>query len=155
MSPGGAAGDDAELPETAGPVDQCSTCQCHFWGSSDLATPEEEKRELHGFLKGLQALWRQSSPPQKKPKPRQGRRSRVDPFEAHADLIPQWLEAETAVGSQEPLGRLIALHTKRYGPQHKRTLQRRIRDWRMTRVQLCLESAAKRPLTKPETREKV
>jgi hypothetical protein len=58
------------------------------------ASPEEEKRELEGFLEGLQALWRQSRPPQKKPKPRQGRCSRLDPFEAHADLVPQWLEAE-------------------------------------------------------------
>jgi len=33
----------------------------------------------------------------------------VDPFETHADLIPQWLEAEADVGSQELLGRLIAL----------------------------------------------
>jgi hypothetical protein len=118
-------------------------------------TPEEEKRELDGFLQGLQALWRQSRPPQKKPKPRQGRRSRVDPFEAHADLIPQWLEEEADVGSQELLDRLIALDPERYGPQHKRTLQRRIRDWRVARVQLCLESAAQRPETKPETREKV
>ena len=30
-------------------------------------TPEEEKRELEGFLQGLQALWRQSRPPQKSP----------------------------------------------------------------------------------------
>ena len=118
-------------------------------------TPEQEKRELEGFLQGLQALWRQSRPQQKKPKPRQGRRSRVDPFEAHADLIPQWLEAEADVGSQELLGRLIALDPERYGPQHKRTLQRRIRDWRVARVQQYLESAAQRPETTTETREKV
>ena len=118
-------------------------------------TPEEEKRELEGFLQGLQALWRQSRPLQKKPKPRQGRRSRVDPFEAHADLVPQWLEAEADVGSQELLERLIALDPERYGPQHKRTLQRRIRDWRVARVQQCLESAAVRPETKPRRREKV
>ena len=118
-------------------------------------TPEEEKRELEGFLQGLQALWRQSRPLQKKPKPRQGRRSRVDPFEAHADLVPQWLEAEADVGSQELLDRLIALDPERYGPQHKRTLQRRIRDWRVARVQQCLESAAQRPETKTEMREKV
>jgi hypothetical protein len=79
----------------------------------------------------------------------------VDPFEAHADLIPQWLEAEADVGSQELLVRLIALDPERYGPQHKRTLQRRIRDWRVARVQQCLESAAQRPETKTETREKV
>jgi len=118
-------------------------------------TPEQEKRELEGFLQGLQALWRQSRPLQKKPKPRQGRRSRVDPFEAHADLIPQWLKAEADVGSQELLERLIALDPERYGPQHKRTLQRRIRDWRVARVQQCLESAAQRPETTTETREKV
>ena len=122
---------------------------------SSWQTPEEEKRGLEGFLQGLQALWRQSRPLQKKPKPRQGRRSRVDPFEAHADLIPQWLEAEADVGSQELLDRLIALDPESYGPQHKRTLQRRIRDWRVARVQLCLEGAAQRPETKPETREQV
>ena len=118
-------------------------------------TPEEEKRELARFLQGLQALWRQSRPLQKQPKPRQGRRSRVDPFEAHADLIPQWLEAEADVGSQELLDRLIALDPERYGPQHKRTLQRRIRDWRVARVQQCLESAAERSETKTRTGEGV
>ena len=74
----------------------------------------------------------------------------MDPFEAHSDLIPQWLEAEAAVGSQELLDRLIALDPERYGPQHKRTLQRRIRDWRVARVQACLESAVEQPETKPE-----
>jgi hypothetical protein len=118
-------------------------------------SPDEEKRELECFLQGLQALWRQSRPLQKKPKPRQGRRSRVDPFEVHAALIPQWLEAEPDVGSQELLERLIALAPERYGPQHKRTLQRRIRDWRVARVQQCLERAADRPETKPWTEEGV
>ena len=118
-------------------------------------SPDEEKRELECFLQGLQALWRQSRPLQKKPKPRQGRRSRVDPFEVHAALIPQWLEAEPDVGSQELLERLIALAPERYGPQHKRTLQRRIRDWRVARVQQALERAADRPETKAWTEEGV
>jgi hypothetical protein len=118
-------------------------------------TPEAEKRELERFLKGLQALWRQSRPLQKKPKPRQGRRSRVDPFESHAALIPQWLEAEPDVASKDLLERLIAMDPERYRPQHKRTLQRRIRDWRVARVQQCLERAAQRPETQLETRKKV
>jgi hypothetical protein len=63
---------------------------------------------------------------------------------------PKWLEAEADVGSQELLGRLIALDPERYGLQHKRTLQRRIRDWRVARVQQCLESAAERLETKLE-----
>ena len=40
----------------------------------------------------------------------------MDPFEAHADLIPQWLEAEADVGSQGLLGQLIALDPEHYGP---------------------------------------
>jgi hypothetical protein len=115
--------------------------------------PEEEKRELEGFLKGLQALWPQSRPLQKQPKPGQGRRSRVDPFEVHADLIPQWLETEADVVSQELLARLIALDPEGYGSQHKRTLQRRIRDWRAARAKECLETAAVRPKTKTGRRE--
>ena len=57
------------------------------------------------------------------------------PFEAHADLIHQWLEAEADVGSQELLDRLIALDPERYGRQHKRTLQRRIINWCVARAQ--------------------
>jgi hypothetical protein len=76
----------------------------------------------------------------------------VDPFEAYADFIPQLLEAEPDVGSQELLARLIALAPERYGLQHKLTLQRRIKDWSVARVQQCAESAAERPETKPETR---
>ena len=68
---------------------------------------------------------------------------------------PQWLEAEADVGSQELLERLIALDPERYGPQHKRTLQRRIRDWRVARVQQCLESAAERLETKLEKGSRV
>jgi hypothetical protein len=61
-------------------------------------------RELEKFLQGLQALWRQSRPLQKKPKPRQGRRSRVDPFEAHADLIPLVVGSRSRCGQQTAPG---------------------------------------------------
>jgi hypothetical protein len=50
---------------------------------------------------------------------------------------------------------LIALDPERYGPQHKRTLQRRIRDWRVARVQQCVENAAVRLETKLETGSRV
>ena len=130
------------LPEPAAPLDQRPTCKRHGGRTTELADPRGKKRELERFLQGLQALWRQSRPLQKKPKPRQARRSRVDTFVADADLIPQLLEVEAVVGSQELLFRLIALDPERYGPQNKRTLQRRIRDWRLARVQQCVKSAA-------------
>jgi hypothetical protein len=79
----------------------------------------------------------------------------VASFEAYADFMPQWLEAEPDVGSQELLARLIALAPQRYGLEHKRTLQGRIRDWGEARVQQCLGSAAERRETKSETREMV
>jgi len=85
-------------------------------------TPRKKSLGWRGFCRACRPCG--VKPLQKKPKPRQGRRSRVDPLEAHADLIPQWLEAEVDVGSQELLDRLIALDPERYGPQHKRTLQR-------------------------------
>lgn len=59
----------------------------------------------------------------------------MDPFEVHAALIPQWLEAEPDLGSQELLERLIAFDPEHYGPQHKCRLQRRIRDWHVAGVQ--------------------
>jgi hypothetical protein len=40
----------------------------------------------------------------------------VDPFEIHAALIPQWLDAEPDVGSQELLERLIALALSAMAP---------------------------------------
>ena len=71
----------------------------------------------------------------------------LDPFEAHADLIPQWLESEADVGNQELLVRLIdkgriTLNPERHGTQHIGTVQRRIRELREARVQKCLNSVA-------------
>ncbi len=77
---------------------------------------------------------RQCRPLKKKPKPRQGRRGRVDPFEVHSALIPQSWEVEPNVGSQKLL-QADRLDPESYGPQNKRTLQREIRDWRVDRVQ--------------------
>jgi len=64
-------------------------------------------------------------------------------------------KGEADVGSKQLLERLIALDPERYRHQHKRTLQRGFMDWRIARVQQCLESTAQRPATKPETGEKV
>jgi hypothetical protein len=78
----------------------------------------------------------------------------LDPFESHADLIPQWLKAEADVDSQELLDILIALHLERHGSHHRRKLQRIVRNWRVARLQQCLENAAKLQEAKTETRQK-
>ena len=46
------------------------------------------------------------------------------------------------MGSQELLERLIALNQGFYGPRHKQQLQRRIKNWHLTRVKQCLERAS-------------
>jgi hypothetical protein len=46
---------------------------------------------------------------------------------------------------------LIVLDARRYGPKHKRSLKRRMRAWRVARIDQRLERAVKR--TKTTTRK--
>jgi len=94
----------------------------------DLAA---ENRSLEVFLGGLQALWQNNQPRRRKPKPRTGKRSRPDPFAADVERIEQWLQAEPQLRAKTLLERLIDHNPERYGPRHLRTLQRRLRGYRL------------------------
>jgi hypothetical protein len=94
----------------------------------DLAA---ENRSLEVFLGGLQALWQNNQPRRRKPKPRTGKRSRPDPFEPDVERIEQWLQAEPQLRAKTLLERLIDHNPERYGPRHLRTLQRRLRGYRL------------------------
>ena len=98
----------------------------------DLAA---ENRSLEVFLGGLQSLWHSSQPRRRKPKPRTGKRSRPDPFEPDVVMIEQWLEAEPLIRAKTLLERLIQHNPKRYGESHLRTLQRRLRGYRLQRIE--------------------
>jgi hypothetical protein len=98
----------------------------------DLAA---ENRSLEVFLGGLQTLWHSSQPRRRKPKPRSGKRSRPDPFEPDVVMIEQWLEAEPLIRAKTLLERLIQHNPKRYGECHLRTLQRRLRGYRLQRIE--------------------
>jgi hypothetical protein len=102
----------------------------------DLAA---ENRSLEVFLGGLQTLWHSSQPRRRKPKPRTGKRSRPDPFEPDVALIEQWLEAEPLIRAKTLLGRLILHNPERYGACHLRTLQRRLRGYRLQRIEWEME----------------
>lgn len=106
----------------------------------DLAA---EKRSLDGFLGGLQMLWHASQPRPRKPRPRTGKRSRPDPFEPDVALIESWLEAEPTLGSRDALDRLITHNAERYSHRHLRTLQRRLRSYRLQRIEQELEQVLK------------
>lgn len=66
---------------------------------------------------------------------------------SHGSLSTQWVDPHFSagalvvvsvsqdVGNKQLLEGLIAVDPERYGPQHKRTQQLRIRDWRIASVQ--------------------
>ena len=102
----------------------------------DLAV---ENRLLEVFLGGLQTLWHSSQPRRRKPKPRIGKRSRPDPFEPDVVMLEQWLEAEPLIRAKTLLERLIQHNPQRYGECHLRTLQRRLRGYRLQRIEREME----------------
>jgi hypothetical protein len=102
----------------------------------DLAA---ENRSLEVFLGGLQTLWHSSQPRRRKPKPRTGKRSRPDPFAPDVVLIEQWLEAEPLIRAKTLLERLIQHNPERYGECHLRTMQRRLRGYRLQRIEREME----------------
>jgi len=116
----------------------------------DLAA---ENRSLEVFLGGLQTLWHSSQPRRRKPKPRTGKRSRPDPFEPDVELIEQWLQAEPLIRAKTLMERLIAHNPERYGECHLRTLQRRLRGYRLQQIQQEMEQALAAPYPVEEKEE--
>jgi hypothetical protein len=108
----------------------------------DLAA---ENRSLEVFLGGLQTLWQNNQPRRRKSKPRTGKRTRPDPFEPDVERIEQWLQAEPHLSAKTVLARLIELNPQRYGERHLRTLQRRLRGYRLQWIEQEMAAAAAAP----------
>lgn len=108
----------------------------------DLAA---ENRSLEVFLGGLQTLWQNNQPRRRKPKPRTGKRTRPDPFEPDVERIEQWLQTEPQVNAKTVLERLVELNPQRYGERHLRTLQRRLRGYRLQWIEREMAAAAADP----------
>lgn len=101
-----------------------------------VADRTQESRSLEVFLGDLQTLWRTSQPRRRPPKARTGKRSRPDPFEPDVALIEGWLQAEPLLSSRELMERLVAHNPERYSDRQMRTLQRRLRGYRLQRIEL-------------------
>lgn len=99
-----------------------------------LVDADAENRSLESFLSGLQLLWKESQPRPKRAKPRTGKRTRIDPFEADAERIRQWLAEEPIVTPKELMERLIEQDPERYGLRHLRTMQRRVSGYRLAQI---------------------
>jgi len=127
-------------------------------GTGELSARSErdlaaENRSLEVFLGGLQSLWHSNQPRRRKPKPRTGKRSRPDPFEPDVALIEQWLQAEPLIRAKTLMERLIAHNPERYGECHLRTLQRRLRGYRLQQIQQEMEQALAAPSLVEEKKE--
>ena len=101
--------------------------------ATDSATaPQSES--LDHFLSSLPELWRQGEVrPTHAPKKRtrRGQRTRPDPFEGVWCEILDWLQQQPDAKAAELLDRLMARYPGRYSRRQLRTLQRRVRQWRI------------------------
>ncbi len=89
---------------------------------------------LEHFLSSLPELWRQGEVrPTHAPKKRtrRGQRIRPDPFEGVYCEILDWLQQQPDTKAVELLDRLIARYPNPYSRRQLRTLQRRVRQWRI------------------------
>lgn len=89
---------------------------------------------LESFLKSLATVWREGEvrpTHRKEPKPRRDWRTRVDPFESAWPRVVIWLEAEPDRTAKELLVRLQVEGPDAFADGQLRTLQRRVKEWRI------------------------
>ncbi len=104
-----------------------------------LADADAANRTLESFLSGLQLLWKDSQPRPNRAKPRTGKRTCIDPFEADADRIRQWPAQETIVTPKELMERLIEKDPERYGMWQLRTMQCRVIGYHLAQIERELQ----------------
>ena len=100
--------------------------------TESASVPQSES--LERFLSSLPELWRQGEvrPTHAlKKRKRRGVRTRPDPFEGVWCEILDWLQQQPDVKAGELLDRLMARYPNRYSRRQLRTLQRRVRQWRI------------------------
>ena len=93
-----------------------------------------QSASLEHFLSSLPELWRRGEVrPTHAPKKskRRGQRTRPDPFEGVWCEILDWLQQHPDAKAAELLDRLMARYPGRYSRRKLRTLQRRVRQWRI------------------------
>ena len=100
--------------------------------TDSASVPQSES--LERFLSSLPELWRQGEVrPTHAPKKSKlrGIRTRPDPFEGVWCEILDWLQQHPDAKAAELLDRLMARYPNRYSRRQLRTLQRRVRQWRI------------------------
>ena len=122
--------------------------------------PQRARQDLTGFLAGLSTAWRSGevrATHVEKPKPPRYWRSRKDPFESFWPQVRQWLEADPDQTAKELFARLRHEHPGTFPAGQLRTLQRRVKDWRVQaarKLVFGIELSAKQGMP-PESRATV
>lgn len=101
--------------------------------STDTTCDAASRESLEQFLSGLPTLWLQGEArPTHSPKPAKARdwRTRADPFEGVWSDILEWFQNEPGLDARELLSRLQTRYPGRFTDGQKRTLQRRLKEWR-------------------------
>lgn len=88
----------------------------------------DKNSDLTAFLQGLSVAWQEGAVnPLHHPAPR----TRADPFADVWNEIERWLKDEPQLGSTELLLKLEDAHPGQFTAGHRRTLQRRLQEWRV------------------------
>jgi len=118
-------------------LDEIRTMQRHIaaLGSGEqMHAPPHRDADLERFLASLATAWMDGEVrPTHRPKAKAKRwwRTRRDPFENVWPRILVWLESEPDQTAKELFERLRAEDPGAFHPNQLRTLQRRVKDWRM------------------------
>lgn len=94
----------------------------------------DKNSNLTAFLQGLSVAWQEGVVnPLHHPKPSKPRhwRTRADPFADVWNEIECWLKDEPQLGSTELLLKLNDAYPGKFTEGHRRTLQRRLQEWRV------------------------
>ena len=118
-------------------LDEIRTMQGHIAGlgrGEQVHTPPHRDADLERFLASLATAWMDGEVrPTHQPKAKVKRwwRTRRDPFENVWPRVLVWLESEPDRTAKELFERLRAEDPGAFHPNQLRTLQRRVKEWRM------------------------
>ncbi|WP_236873587.1 hypothetical protein [Burkholderia sp. PAMC 26561] len=124
------------------------------YGACAEEAPKGES-DVTVFLASLSSAWKEGEARpthRKQPKAKHWWRSRVDPFADAWSVIEGWLIAEPGVSANELMDRLARMIPDAYAKKAQlRTLQRRVKAWRVERVkEMVLGSLRKHAATPTE-----
>jgi hypothetical protein len=97
--------------------------------------------ELNTFLQSLATAWREGEvrPTHRKAaRPPRSWRTRADPFEDVWSLVREWLEIDPETTATALLARLQSERPGQFSEGQRRTLQRRVREWRSARARALI-----------------